>query len=115
MTRRLQGEIGLVVQQDIYRFDDRPNVLFRAGAANSDLPGRIRKLVREMQRHHQNGNRREHFRDLPGHIHPVQVGHLVIEHDQVGRRSKHLMQGFGAVSSFATDCPGLLLLRMARI
>src|SRR3954447_10021807 len=63
-----------------------------------------------MQSYHENRNLRKHLRDLSGYVHPIQIGHLVIQNNQVRLRLEHLVQGLRAVPGLARDAPRFLLL-----
>lgn len=74
------------MQEKVNSLDDGSDILLRAGTAHSGLTRGIRELAREVQSNHQNGKLREHCRNLFGHINAIQIGHLVVKHDEVRRR-----------------------------
>jgi hypothetical protein len=58
---------------------------------------------------HQNWNRRKKFRNLPSDIDAIEIRHLVIQENQIGRGFKDLLEGLGASLRLPTHPPGVLL------
>lgn len=66
-----------------------------------------------MYGNHQNGNVREHLCDAPGDIKSVEIRHLEVQQNHVGRIFLDTFQYFAAGSRFATYSPGALQLQQA--
>src|SRR5271154_6091854 len=61
-----------------------------------------------MNSHHQDRNFRKQLPDLPGSVNPIQLGHLKVEQDQVGRILPDTFERFPSVSSLPTYSPAVL-------
>jgi phosphoribosylformylglycinamidine (FGAM) synthase-like enzyme len=63
-----------------------------------------------MNGNHQDGNFGEKSSDLPGYLESVEIGHLEIQQNHVGRVTLDPLQRLSSGSSLVADLPGALLL-----
>ena len=101
----------MLAQQHFDGFNDRTDVLFGARSTDSYRASGIRQLAGEMESYHKDGNLGKEFADLLGNIDSVQIGHLVVQKDEIWWRFDHFSQRFGSGSSLATNSPLDLLLK----
>src|SRR5215472_1426286 len=99
------------MQEQVNSLDDGADILLRARATHSGLAGGVGELPGQVQSNHQNRKLWEHCRDLLGHVHAVQIGHLVIENDEIRGRLQNLVQGLSTGPRLSTNLPALLLLK----
>src|SRR5579862_7175906 len=64
-----------------------------------------------MDSYHQDRNLGKEIANLPRDIDTVQVWHLIVQHDEIGRSVLHSAQSFGTGSRFTADLPRSLLLQ----
>ena len=98
------------MQQRIHGFDDGADVRFRACTSDPSPASFLRQLFGEM-----NGDQQDRYlgkkpRDLPGNVEPVQIRHLKVQQNHIGRILLYRLQGLSSGSSFIADLPTTLLL-----
>ena len=98
------------MQQCVHCLDYGTNIRFRAGSANPHPAGCLRQLFGQMDGDHQDGDFREKSRDLPGNLESVEIGHLEIQQNHIGRIIFYPLQRFPSGSSLVANLPGALLL-----
>ena len=99
------------MEEQVNGLDDRSDILFCASPTDSRLAGRVRELSGEMEGDHQDRKSWEHRRNLLGDINTVQIGHLIVQHNKVGWRFHHLVQGLSSRTGLSAYLPAFLLLK----
>ena len=78
-------EITPPVKDRIHGLDNGANVGFQADAADADFSSLLGQLFGEMNCDHQDRDFRKELGDLPGNVNPIQIRHLEVQQDHVGR------------------------------
>ena len=111
--RSYLGEISPLAKDRIHGLNNGADVRFQADAADAHFSGLLGQLFREMNCDHQDRNFRKELRDLPGNVNPIQIGHLEVQQDHIGRMFLHPLYRFSSCRSFITDSPSALLFEEA--
>lgn len=106
-------EIAPLVKHCVHGLNNGTDVRFQADAADAHFSGLLGQLFREMNCDHQDRNFRKELRDLPGNVNPIQIRHLEVQQDHIGRMFLHPLYRFSSCRSFITDSPSALLFEEA--
>ena len=98
------------MQQGIHCLNDGPDIRFGTSAAYARPARFLGQLFRQMNRDHEDRNLGKKFRDLTGHVKAVEIWHLKVEQNHIGRILFHPLQGFSSRSGLIAHLPGTLLL-----
>lgn len=104
-------KISSLVKQGVDRLDDGADVGFRACAADSRPSSFIGQLAGKMNCDQKNGNLGKKSRNFPRNVQAIQIRHLEVEQNHVGRIFSNPLKGFSAGTSLIADLPGTLLLQ----
>jgi hypothetical protein len=98
-------KISFLPQHCFHGSDDRTHVGFQANSPDASLSGLICQLLGEVNCDHKNRDFRKQLRHLPSNVKSIQIWHLEIKQDHIGRVFLNPLERFSSRPSLATNAP----------